>query len=175
MKKAIAIISILAIAMAATFAATAQTATVNLGTTINAILDAGVTKTSNGTTFPTTGIIGTESQTLSTTSATYYFVVKSNTALAATTIAANVMKHTANNEYIKYEVAVGSSKSTATATAGTAIQLKAADTTRGLHVWEQAFTVQAVDTDITPDNVYGINDAPAGTYAGSITITYQAN
>lgn len=176
MKKTIAILLILATAFVAAFAV--ETATLNLTTTVNGVTNVAVIKADSvPSAFPTSGIIGDTKQDVTSTATSYAFVVETNQNLAEVTVQANVLKSGSN--YITYTVTAGSQTSTATNVAGLAVKLMDASTnTVGKRVAGGVFTVQGVSTTNSTDvanSIFGLNNAPAGTYEGSVTISYTAN
>ncbi|MDY4611767.1 MAG: hypothetical protein SPD11_14250 [Sphaerochaetaceae bacterium] len=176
MKKTIAILLMLTISFAAAFAV--ETATLNLTTTVAGVTNVAVVKASSvPSTFPTSGIIGDAKQDVTSAPVNYAFVVETNQNLAEVTVQANPLKSGSN--FITYTVTAGSLTSTATDVAGTAVKLMDASTnTVGKKVTGGVFAVQGVsttDSASVANHIFGLNNAPAGTYEGSVTIFYTAN
>lgn len=173
MKKTIMVLLVFALSFVAAFAS--STATLNLTTTVAPVTNVAVVKANAvPTTFPTTGVIGAEKQNVTVSAVSYAFVVETNQALSAVSVQANPLK--SGSSYIKYTVTAGSSTSTATNADGASVQLMAASAnTTGKRVVGGVFTIAGASTTDGTTGVFGLNDAPAGAYEGSVTITYTAS
>jgi hypothetical protein len=177
MKKTIMALLVLLLSFSAVFAV--QTATLNLTTTITGVTNVAVIKSDSvPKSFPAaSAIIGEKKQDVTSTAVKYAFVVETNQNLAAVTVQANPLK--SGDSYITYTVGTDNGVSVATTTAGAAVQLMPGSlNTTGKRVEGGVFTVQGVATTSASDvanGVFGLDNAPAGTYAGSVTISYTAN
>lgn len=175
MKKTIAILLVLAFTFAVAFAV--ETATLNLSATVNGVTRVAIIKgDAVPNAFPTSGIIGDTKQDVTLTKVGYVFVVETNQNLADVTIRAGVLK--SGNNYLSYEVVANSQGSIASNVVGGVVSLMDNSPVVGTRVVGGVFTIQgAADTGATgtANRVFGLNNAPAGTYEGSVTIFYTAN
>lgn len=173
------VISILLVLVAAAGFAFADTATLNLETTVNGAAEvkivAGGVPASVAAFTSAEDLNNKTAQTVSTSAVTYAFAVKTNaTSNAQVTLTAKPLGN-GSNAYIKYSVTAGNNTSTATNIDGDDIELIAASTDvyTGKRVIGATFEVQAVDRGTGDANtVFSIAEAPAGTYTGSVVITY---
>jgi hypothetical protein len=178
MKKVISILLVLV--AAAGFAFADDTATLNLKTTVDGaakvkIVAGGVPESVSAFTSAEDLNNSETAQTVSTSAVTYAFAVKTNaTSNAQVTLTAKPLGN-GSNAYIKYSVTAGNNTSTATNSDGAPIELIAVSNNvyTGMRVIGATFKVQAVNRDNNDaDTVFSIAEAPAGTYTGSVVITY---
>ena len=167
MKKSIAILLVLVTAFVSAFAA--ETSTLNLSTSVNNVL---VGKIVSGTTVPTVenydGAGSKTDQTFSagTLSADFVYVYKTNLTKAPTvTVTANALKNGSN--VMKYTF----NSTDVTADTTTVELLTSADdadaATAGLRTIGKTFKVSIAEADFT--------NAPAGSYAATVSIEVKAN
>lgn len=173
------VISILLVLVAAAGFAFADTATLKLETTVNGAaavkIVAGDVPASVEAFTDAVNLNSGTAQTVSTNAVTYAFAVKTNaTSNAQVTLTAKPLGN-GSNAYIKYSVTAGNNTSTATNSDGAPIELIAVSNNvyTGMRVIGATFKVQAVNRDNNDaDTVFSIAEAPAGTYTGSVVITY---
>lgn len=159
--------------------ADSSSATLNLATSVTGDTKVAViTGSAVPETFPeSSDIIGDTPQTVSPTSSSFTFVIETNQSVTDVTIQANPLVMDGN--YIVYQVTtVGTEVSKATSASGDAVSLLSdSSSSGGRRIVGASFSVQAVDLSYRSesDTVFGYNVAPAGTYFGSVTISYTAS
>lgn len=156
--------------------ADSSSATLNLATSVTGDTKVAVIASSSiPDAFPSdTDIIGDTPQTVSPTLSSFAFVIETNQSVTDVTIQANPL--VMDGKFIVYQVAAGGQVSKATSASGTAIPLLSdSSSSGGRRIFCAVFSVQAVDLSYRDDPVFGYNVAPAGTYAGSVTISYTAS
>ena len=171
MKKSIAVLLVMVVALVSVFAA--GTSTLNLSTEITGVTKAGIVVAGAVPAAFPESVLGEEAQALTSAPVSYAFVVETNQALATTTVVAGPVADGAN--YIGYTLAAGGATSKATNADGASVTLLEANANTGKRVVGAVFTL-AVDADADKtDKVFDLATAPAGTYSGVVTITYTAN
>lgn len=176
MKKTFAILLVFALTFAAAFAV--ETATLNLSTTVGGVTRAAIIKgDAVPNAFPTSGIIGDTKQDVTLTKVSYVFVVETNQNLGSVGIQAGILK--SGNHHLFYEVVADGHSSIAAKDAGAILLLMVASpNTAGKRVIGGVFTVQGVATTGSADvanSVFGLDNAPAGAYEGSVMICFEAS
>ncbi len=157
-----------------------NTSVLNLGAEIQPILKVGIVAgTYTEQTFPDS-LIGENVQTIGKDVATFTLVVESNQALSYFAAVPYVMVY--SGSYMKYTLSHASGSSTVTNETGDyLILLKSTNdpdtpASPARRFMATTFTVDLADTTSETErnqHVFGVDNAPSGTYAGSIAIHYS--
>ncbi len=179
MKKTTTVLAMIILTVATAFAAPA-TATLNLTTTISGFTNTAIVQSAtvpgsfpdananigNTTYYPN----GAKNQTLSKTSTPYFFMIETNQTLGSVSIQAKKMTDGTNT--IAYTVTAGSSTSTAGTNDGASVVLMSANANVGKRLLNAPFSIQGAASKA--NGAFGLDDAPAGTYTGTVVISYTA-